>query len=94
MRGGITGACCPDAADILSTSSEMISFILSTASDVANKKLCLDTRSYTDSAITLIAVGLVVKVNPFSNNKDNLVTACMAFNRTIFMQIKLKSFFN
>lgn len=33
MSGGMTGACCPDAAEALSRSSVMISFILSTASN-------------------------------------------------------------
>lgn len=38
MRGGITGTCWPpDAAEALSRSSEMISFILKTASGVAKK---------------------------------------------------------
>lgn len=44
MIGGITGICCPpDAAEALNTSSEMISFILSTASMVA-KKLYLNIK--------------------------------------------------
>lgn len=41
VSGGITGTCCPDAAEALITSSEMISFILITASGVAESQQCL-----------------------------------------------------
>lgn len=34
VSGGITGTCSPNAADVLIKSSEMISFILMTASDI------------------------------------------------------------
>lgn len=38
MSGGITGICCPpDAAEALNKSSEMISFILNTASKNTEK---------------------------------------------------------